>query len=124
MPRNEPVDPDNTQYREDADEPWQPSYFVDDAPPQAACPQSAVGDVVTTRTYDRPNRGALFPNDFKRRETDCDYSGKLNIGGSTFSVSGWVSTSKSGVKFLRLSVKPKPAGTAGSSASAFSVKLF
>jgi hypothetical protein len=44
--------------------------------------------------YDGPNRGALFRNKYKHKETDCDYSGTLNIGGSKYSLIGWVNTSK------------------------------
>jgi hypothetical protein len=71
-----------------------------------------------TTTYDRPNRGALFRNEFRNKKVDCDYSGTLNIGGSEYSLFGWISTSKNGVKFLRLSVRPKRATMARSSASA------
>jgi hypothetical protein len=62
-----------------------------------------------TTTYDRPNRGALFRNNYKHKETDRDYSGTLDIGGSKYTLFGWVSTSKNGLKFLRLSVKPRRA---------------
>jgi hypothetical protein len=84
---------------------------------RAACPQSAIGDLVMTTTYDRANRGALFRNQYKRKENDCDYSGKFDIDGSKYSLFGWVSTSKDGCKFLRLTVRPKRATMAKSSAS-------
>ncbi len=60
-----------------------------------------------TMPYDRPNHGALFRNKFKYNESDCDYSGTLNIDGSKYSLSGWLTTSKNGVKFIRLSIRPK-----------------
>ena len=85
---------------------------------QAACPRSGTGDLVMTTNYDHPNRGALFRNKYKHRETDRDYSGTLNIGGSEYSLFGWVSTSKSGLKFLRLSVRPKGATMAPQKSSA------
>jgi hypothetical protein len=68
-----------------------------------------MGDLVMTMPYDGPNRGALFRNKYKHKQTDCDYSGTLDISGSKYSLFGWVSTSKSGVKFLRLSIRPKGA---------------
>lgn len=75
------------------------------------------------RTYDRPNRGALFPNNYRRNETDCDYSGTLNIGGSKYSLFGWISTSKNGLKFLRVTVRKKRATAARSSASALNDEI-
>ena len=71
-----------------------------------------------TTTYDGLNRGALFSNKYKRKGTDRDYSGTLNIGGSEYSLFGWVCTSKNGVKFLRLSVRPKATTRAPQKSSA------
>ena len=71
-----------------------------------------------TTTYDRPSRGALFRNNYKHKEIDRDYSGTLYIGGSEYSLSGWVTTSKNGLKFLRLSVRPKSATRAPQKSSA------
>jgi hypothetical protein len=42
----------------------------------------------------------------------------LDIGGSKYSLFGWVSTSKNGLKFLRLSVRPKRATMAPHKSSA------
>jgi hypothetical protein len=66
--------------------------------------------------YDNTNRGALFRNDDKdpSNDKDRDYSGSLNVEGTEYWISGYVRTSKSGRKFLSLSVKPKqdkPAAT-------------
>jgi hypothetical protein len=85
--------------------------------PELFVRESTIGDLVMTTTYDGPNRGALFRNKYKHKETDLDYSGTLNIGGSEYSLFGWVSTSKNGLKFLRLSVRPKSAAPQKSSAS-------
>ena len=71
-----------------------------------------------TNSYDGANRGALFRNKYKHKETDRDYSGTLNVGGNEYSLSGWVTTSRSGVKFLRLSVKAKRASMAPQNSSA------
>jgi hypothetical protein len=70
----------------------------------------------TEMDYDNTNRGALFRNEDKNPndDKDRDYSGSLNIEGAEYWISGYVRTSKSGRKFLSLSVKsknakPKPA---------------
>jgi hypothetical protein len=57
--------------------------------------------------FDNRNRGALFEDDRKQNEDDRDYSGSLDVGGVAYWISGWVKTSKTGKKFLSLSVKPK-----------------
>lgn len=59
--------------------------------------------------YDNTNRGALFRNDEKdpNDDKDRDYSGSLNVDGTDYWISGYVRTSKSGKKYLSLSVKPK-----------------
>ena len=57
--------------------------------------------------YTVENRGALFKNHEKSKDTDRDYSGMLNVNGVEFYISGWLKTSKKGTKFLSLSVKPK-----------------
>jgi hypothetical protein len=61
--------------------------------------------------YDNTNRGALFKND--RKETGDarpDYTGKLDVNGETFYVSGWVKEIKNGEragqKFLSLAIQP------------------
>src|SRR5262245_43164262 len=59
--------------------------------------------------YDDSNRGALF-RELKEKETDRDYSGKLNVAGVDYWISGWLKTSKKGVKYMSLSVKPTNAG--------------
>src|SRR5262249_22965933 len=63
----------------------------------------------TPMDYDNTSRGALFRNDDKDRndDRDRDYSGTLDVEGTEYWNSGWVRTSKSGRKFLSLSVKPK-----------------
>jgi hypothetical protein len=58
--------------------------------------------------FDDSNRGALF-REQKQQETDRDYSGTINIGGTDYWLSGWVKTSKKGEKYLSLAVKPKDA---------------
>ena len=59
--------------------------------------------------YDNHNRGALFRNDDKDPNDDKhrDYNGSINVEGTEFWLSGWIRTSKSGRKYLSLSIKPK-----------------
>lgn len=59
--------------------------------------------------YERkPNTGALFnDSENKSRPEDRDYAGSLDVGGVEHWVSGYVRTSKTGKKYMSLSVKPK-----------------
>ena len=59
-------------------------------------------------SYDNTNRGTLGRN--KRREKDShpEYTGKINVDGRDYWLSGWVKESN-GEKFFSLSVKPKEA---------------
>jgi hypothetical protein len=62
---------------------------------------------MTEKKFDDTNRGVLFRDDKKTKETDRDYSGTINVNGEEFWLSAWVKTSKAGRKFMSLSVKPK-----------------
>lgn len=59
------------------------------------------------KEYDNTNRGALFTNDRKEKETHPDFTGSINVDGKEFWIKGWKKTSKKGAKFLSLSVDPK-----------------
>lgn len=56
--------------------------------------------------YDNTNRGALFPNKRKQPgDSKPDYTGKLNIAGTEYWLSGWVKTPNAGgPKFLNLKI--------------------
>jgi uncharacterized protein (DUF736 family) len=56
--------------------------------------------------YDNTNRGALFPNNRKERDTHPDMTGKLNVDGKEYYLSAWKKTSRDGGGFISVSVKP------------------
>lgn len=56
--------------------------------------------------YDNTNKGSYFPNENKKSDKHPDFSGKVNVEGVEYYVSGWAKTAKnSGKKFHSLSVK-------------------
>jgi hypothetical protein len=59
--------------------------------------------------FDNTDRGVLFKNDHKQKETQADYKGTLNVGGREFRISAWVKESKAGAKFMSLAVTAKEA---------------
>ena len=67
--------------------------------------------------FDDTNRGVLFKNDRKEKETHSDYNGTINVGGTDFWLNAWLKESKSGTKFFSLSVKEKEGGATRASTS-------
>ena len=59
-------------------------------------------------TYDNTNRGAIWGNDKKAKDTDPDFTGSLNVGGVEYWVNAW---------------KRKPDSNPKSPALSFSVKM-
>jgi len=59
------------------------------------------------KQYDNTDRGALFKNDRKEKDTHPDLGGTLNVGGDEYYINAWKKESKAGAGFYSLSVKLK-----------------
>jgi hypothetical protein len=71
------------------------------------------GHTMTEKKFDDTNRGVLFKNEKKENERHADYRGEINVAGKPFWLDAWIKTSsKTGKKFMSLSVKPKEQRTA------------
>lgn len=57
--------------------------------------------------YDNTNRGALFKNDRKTKESQPGYTGSLNVDGVEYFLDAWLKEGKTGAKFFSVSVKRK-----------------
>lgn len=65
---------------------------------------------MSRQNYDNTNRGALFKNDRKEQDSHPDLSGKIDVEGKEYWLSGWTKRNEDGsFKVLSLSVKPKEA---------------
>ena len=57
--------------------------------------------------FDNTNRGALFRNNDKTEEKHPDYRGNINVDGTEYWLSAWLKTSKQGMKYFSITIKPK-----------------
>ena len=58
--------------------------------------------------YDNTNRGVLFKNNDKSKETDPDYKGSyMNAAGADHWLNAWLAKDKNGNTYMRLSTKLK-----------------
>lgn len=68
----------------------------------------------TNKKFDNTNRGVLFRDANKEEGSKKpDFTGKIDVGGKEYRLAAWTNVSKSGQKFLSLSVsefKPKTEG--------------
>ena len=56
--------------------------------------------------YDNTNRGILFKNDRKEKDTHPDYKGSINADGVEYWISAWMKEGAKG-KFMSFSLTPK-----------------
>ena len=54
--------------------------------------------------YDNTNRGVLFKNSRKEKDTHPDYTGQINVAGTLYNISAWSNKSKSGKSYYGLQV--------------------
>lgn len=59
-----------------------------------------------SQQYDNTNRGVLFKNDRKTKDTQPGYTGSLNVDGVEYYLDAWVKDGQKG-KFFSVSVKRK-----------------
>jgi len=63
-----------------------------------------------SQQYDNTNKGVLFINDRKERDTHPDRKGSINIDGKEYWLSGWDKQTSRG-DTISLSVQPKEGST-------------
>lgn len=56
--------------------------------------------------FDNTNRGVLFKNHKKEKDTHPDYRGNIDVNGTDYWISAWLKDTKAG-KVLSLSVQKK-----------------
>ena len=61
-----------------------------------------------TKEYDNTNRGVLFVNNRKEKDTHPDFTGNLNVGGTEYWLSAWEKEGQRGT-FLSISITAKDA---------------
>ncbi len=53
----------------------------------------------------KPNRGSMFENDDKQKETQPDLKGSINVKGTVYWINGWKDITPTGKHILSLSVQ-------------------
>jgi uncharacterized protein (DUF736 family) len=59
----------------------------------------------------KDGEGSLFKNDKKTQESHPDFNGSARLGGVDYVINGWKNTAKSGLSYLKLSMRPKKDST-------------
>jgi hypothetical protein len=54
----------------------------------------------------KENKGSLFKNKRKEKDTQADYRGTVNVEGKLFWINGWINKDKNGDSYMGLSVQP------------------
>lgn len=52
----------------------------------------------------KTGQGWMFPNERKEKDSQPDFRGSLNVGGTTTQFAGWKTVSKAGKKYISLRV--------------------
>lgn len=60
-------------------------------------------------SYDNTNRGTLGKAKNRPQDNSPEYTGKINVDGKDYWLSGWVKTGTDGSRFFSLAVKRKDA---------------
>jgi len=50
----------------------------------------------------KENKGSIFTNEKKEKDTHPDYTGQANVNGTVYNVSAWINESKTGKKYFGL----------------------
>lgn len=58
-------------------------------------------------SYDNTNTGALFKNTRRTNDRQPEFTGKLNVAGQEFYVSGWRKSRDGGDPFISLAIESK-----------------
>ena len=71
-----------------------------------------IGNIGEDVKYEmKEGEGSFFKNDKKSKETDADYNGSARLNGTDYTINGWKKQAKSGVSYLKLSLRPKGGAT-------------
>ena len=52
----------------------------------------------------KENKGSIFKNEKKEKDTHPDYTGQINVAGTLYNISAWINESKGGKRYFGLSV--------------------
>lgn len=76
-----------------------------------------------SQKYDNTDKGVLYKNDRKDKDTQPDMKGSLNVGGKEFWVSGWFNQNEKVGKYVKLALTEKEEKTSDAPAPAASAAI-